>query len=72
MGNMAKRVRGNGERCIGCDVVAVEAEDPALVEHSSASFARLPAFRTTHYNFRGRKNRRDQGNEEALIADVPL
>jgi hypothetical protein len=48
----------------GFDVVAVESEDPAQVEHSSASFARLRAFRTARYNFWGRKNRRDQGNEE--------
>jgi hypothetical protein len=46
------------------DVVAVEIEGPAHVEHSSASFARLRAFRTTRYNFWGRKNRRDQDKKE--------
>jgi hypothetical protein len=52
---MARSVRGIGDRGMWFGVVAVD-DDQAQVEHSAASFARLRAFRTGHYNFRGSLN----------------
>jgi hypothetical protein len=48
---MAKSVRGNGERGMCLSVVAAVGEEPAHVEDSAASFARMRAFRNEGYNF---------------------